>query len=219
MFENGALLSLPESWTLIFNAVFLGLLAGIFEETTRYILFKYIMKNSHEWKDGITIGLGHGGIEAILLGVITITTLVQMIAMRNATTLSALGLPADQLEIVKTQVAAYWAQSGVTPLFGFFERVSAISLHIGLSVLVMYSIVSGQYKWFWFALIYHALADALAVYLYPKITTGTNIMLGTLGLETLVAILGIGLLVYAIRLRKCFPAKKEEEVMQNICSV
>ena len=172
MFKNGTLPSPPESWTLIFNAILLGLLAGIFEETARYILFKYIMKNSHEWKDSITIGLGHGGIEAILLGVISITTLIQMIAMKDGTALSALGLPADQLEIAKTQVAVYWAQSAVTPLFGFFERISAMSLHVGLSVLVMYSIVSGQRKWFWFALLYHALVDALAVYLYPKITAG-----------------------------------------------
>lgn len=211
MFKNGALPSPPESWTLIFNAILLGLLAGIFEETARYILFKYIMKNSREWKDSIAIGLGHGGIEAILLGIITITTLVQMIAMKDASALSALGLPADQLEIVKTQVAAYWAQSAVSPLFGFFERVSAISLHVGLSVLVMYSIVSGQRKWFWFALLYHAFVDALAVYLYPKITAGTNIILGTLGLETLVAILAIGLLVYAILLRNGFPVEKKAE--------
>ena len=211
MFKNGTLPSPPESWTLIFNAVLLGLLAGIFEETARYILFKYIMKNSREWKDSITIGLGHGGIEAILLGIISVATLVQMIAMKDGTALSAIGLPADQLEIAKTQVAAYWTQSAITPLFGFLERISAISLHIGLSVLVMYSIVSGQRSWFWIALLWHAFIDALAVYLYPKITAGTNIVLGTLGLETLIVILGVGLLVYAIRLRNSFPVEKEAE--------
>jgi uncharacterized membrane protein YhfC len=213
MFKNGTLPSPPESWTLIFNAVLLGLLAGIFEETARYILFKHIMKNSHEWKDSITIGLGHGGIEAILLGIVSIATLFQMVAMKNGTALSALGLPADQLEVAKTQIADYWAQSSATPLFGFFERISALSLHVGLSVLVMYSIVSGQRKWFWTALLYHALVDALAVYLYPKITTGTNVMLGTFGLETLVAILGVGLLVYAIRLRNSFPVKIKAETI------
>jgi uncharacterized membrane protein YhfC len=213
MFKNGTLSSPPESWTLIFNAVLLGLLAGIFEETARYILFKYIMKNSHEWKDSVIIGLGHGGIEAILLGVIAIGTFIQMIAMRDTTALSALGLPADQLEIAKSQIASYWAQSAVTPLFGFIERISAISLHLGLSVLVMFSIVSGQRKWFWFALLWHAFVDALAVYLYPKIAAGTNAVLGTFGFETLVAILGLGLLVYAIRLRNSFSVKKEPTII------
>ncbi len=212
LFKNGVLPSPSESWTLLFNAIILGLLAGIFEETARYVLFKYIMKNSRTWKDSITIGLGHGGIEAILLGIVSIATLVQMIAMQEPSALTALGLPADQLEIARTQVTTYWAQSSVIPLFGFVERISAISLHIGLSVLVMYSIVSGQRKWFWFALLFHAFVDALAVYLYPKITAGTHVMLGTFGLEALIAILGIGLLVYAIRLRNKFPVEKEVEI-------
>jgi len=211
LFNNGTIPFPSESWILIFNAIVLGLLAGIFEETARYILFKYIMKNSRTWEDGITVGLGHGGIEAILLGIITITTLVQMIAMQDPTALSALGLPADQLEIAETQVATYWAQSAGIPFFGFMERISAICLHIGLSVFVMYSIVSGQGKWFWFAMFWHAFVDALAVYLYPKITAGTNVVLGTFGLETLVAILAVGLLGYAIRLRNSFPVKNETE--------
>jgi hypothetical protein len=43
----------------------------------------------------------------------------------------------------------------------------------------------------------------------PKITAGTNVVLGTLGLETLVAILGVGLLVYTIRLRNSFPIDRK----------
>jgi len=211
LFKSGSFQSPPESWSLIFNAILLGLLAGIFEEIARYILFKHIMKNSRTWKDSIIIGLGHGGIEAILLGVLAITTLVQMMAMKDTAALSKLNLPVDQLEIAKQQIAAYWAQSAVTPLFGFFERISAISLHLGLSVLVMYSVVSGQRKWFWFALLWHALIDALAAYLYPMITAGTHVVLGTFALEMLIAILGVGLLIFAIRLRSRFPVENESQ--------
>ncbi|MCE9647313.1 MAG: YhfC family intramembrane metalloprotease [Chloroflexi bacterium] len=209
MFKNGTLPSPPESWSVIFNAVLLGLLAGIFEETSRYVLFKYIMKNSRTWEDGITIGLGHGGIEAIFIGLMAISTLAQMTAMRGMTDLSQLGIPADQIEAVKTQLTSFWSQPDIMPFFGFMERISAMCLHIGLSVLVMYSLVSGQRKWFWFALLWHAFVDALAVYLYPKILAGSNVLLGTLGLESLVALLGVGLLLYAIRLRSSFPVKNE----------
>jgi uncharacterized membrane protein YhfC len=213
LFKNGILPSPPESWSLIFNAIMLGLLAGLFEESARYILFKYVMKNSRTWEDGIIIGLGHGGIEAILLGIISIATLVQMTAMKDSTALSALGLPADQLEIVKTQVAAYWAQSNFTPVFGFLERISAVSLHIGLSVLVLYGVVSNKRKWYWIAVLLHAVVDAVAAYAYPKITAGTNVVWGTLGLEIFVAVFGVGVLVYAIRLRNNFPVKIEAEAV------
>jgi uncharacterized membrane protein YhfC len=212
LFKNGVLPAPAESYSLIFNAVLLGLLAGIFEETARYMLFTYIFKTWRSWNEGVTVGLGHGGIEAILTGILALSTFAQMTAMRGMTDFSKLGIPADQLDAVQIQIAAYWSQPAVMPLFGFFERISAMSLHIGLSVIVLYSIASGKRKWFWFALFWHAFVDALAVYLYPKIATGKNIVLGTLELEFLIAVISVGVLVYAIRLRNSFPVKKEAEI-------
>ncbi len=206
LFSNDILPSPDKSITLIFNAIVLGLLAGIFEETARYILFKAIRKSTDTWNNGIVIGLGHGGIEAILIGIISIATMTQMIAMRDPANLTSLNLPADQIELVQKQVTAYWDQSDVMPLFGFMERISAMSLHIGLSILVLLSVVTNQKKWFWFALLWHAFIDALAVYLFPKISNST---MGIFGLEMLLFILGVGLLIYAIRLRASFPVKNE----------
>jgi uncharacterized membrane protein YhfC len=40
LFNNGIIPAIPEAWRAIFNAVLLGLLAGIFEETARLILFR-----------------------------------------------------------------------------------------------------------------------------------------------------------------------------------
>ncbi len=211
LFKNGIFSSRPESWNLIFNAILPGLLAGIFEETARYLLFKNFLKQSHTWKDGIVVGLGHGGMEAILIGIFAIATLVNMIAFRDVTDLPTFGVPVGQMELVKTQVEAYRSQPDLMPLFGLVERISALSLPIGLSVIMLYSIVSGQRKWFWFALLGHVLVDALAVYLFPKVSARTNILLGVLGLEILIAVLGAGVLAYAIRLRSSFPVEKEAQ--------
>src|SRR5689334_21668207 len=104
LFSSGLIPSPDSSIVLIFNAIVLGLLAGIFEETARYILFKKIRKSTDTWQNGIVIGLGHGGIEAILIGILGITTLTQMMVMRNADTLSTLQLPAEQLALIQTQV-------------------------------------------------------------------------------------------------------------------
>ncbi len=54
-----------QSWGIVLYAVVLGLLAGLFEETARYILFKIILKKTNTWNEGVYIGLGHGGTEAI----------------------------------------------------------------------------------------------------------------------------------------------------------
>src|SRR4030095_15995572 len=40
LFQSGALPSVPAAWKSLFNAILLGLLAGIFEETARWVLFR-----------------------------------------------------------------------------------------------------------------------------------------------------------------------------------
>ncbi|MCB0119903.1 MAG: YhfC family intramembrane metalloprotease, partial [Anaerolineales bacterium] len=65
-----ALTSTFQSWGVVAYALILGLLAGLFEETARYILFTFILKKSRTWEEGIFIGLGHGGAEAIIFGVL-----------------------------------------------------------------------------------------------------------------------------------------------------
>ena len=68
--------------SLLVNAMVLGLLAGIFEETSRYILFKFILKNVRSWKEAILVGLGHGGTEALILGVLAGLAFFTMLAYR-----------------------------------------------------------------------------------------------------------------------------------------
>ena len=50
-------------WTY---GLFLGFTAGLFEEVGRYLAFILILKNL-DWKNAVAFGIGHGGIEAILL--------------------------------------------------------------------------------------------------------------------------------------------------------
>ncbi|MFN8411037.1 MAG: YhfC family glutamic-type intramembrane protease [Anaerolineales bacterium] len=212
LFKNGILPSPDKSVVLIFNAVVLGLLAGIFEETARYILFKVIRKSSDTWEQGIVIGLGHGGIEAILLALVAFGTMFQMIALRDVKDFSTLGVPADQISLVQEQVTKFWSQPNVIPLFGFMERISAMTLHIGLSIFVLYSVVSNQKRWFWLALLWHAFIDMLAVYLYPMMATGSNLVIGTFGFELLLFVLCAGALIIALRLRSNFLTKNEAVV-------
>src|SRR5574341_1190097 len=71
--------SFLKSTSLVVNAVILGLLAGVFEETARYILFKLMLKNSRSWKEGVLVGLGHGGTESVILGILAALAFVNMI--------------------------------------------------------------------------------------------------------------------------------------------
>jgi uncharacterized membrane protein YhfC len=176
---NSFLQNLP----LLVNAILLGLLAGIFEETARYILFKYILKNTTSWKEGVLVGLGHGGIEAILIGVFAAVTFVNMIVYRNIDLSTVPSIPADQLELARQQVEAYWSAPWSMALMGFVERIFAICLHVSLSVMVLYAIVYRRTVWFWLALLWHAFVDAVAVYVGQEV--------GILAVEGLVAVFAI----------------------------
>ena len=176
---NSFLQTLP----LLANAIILGLLAGVFEETARYILFKFILRNTKSWKEGILVGLGHGGIEALLLGILAAVGFATMIGYRSIDLSTVPGIPADQLELARQQVEAYWSAPWYIALLGFVERVFAICLHVSLSVMVLYAIVYGKPVWFWLALLWHAFVDAVAVYVGQQI--------GILAVEGFVAVFAI----------------------------
>ena len=179
------------SWGIVAYAIVLGLLAGIFEETARYILFKFIRKDSKTWNEGLFIGLGHGGTEAIIFGVLAAVGFINMLVYRNIDLSMVPSIPAEQLELAKQQVAAYWSAPVYTTLLGMVERVFAICLHISLSLMVLYSIVGKKPVWFWLAILWHAIVDAAAVYLGQKIS-----MLALEGLVGIFAIMSLGIVFW-----------------------
>jgi uncharacterized membrane protein YhfC len=181
--------------SLLVNAVILGLLAGLFEETARYILFKFILKKARSWKEGVLIGLGHGGTEAIIIGIFAALTLVNMIVYRTIDLSTVPGIPPEQLDLAKQQVDAFWSTQPYMAFIGFFERIFAMCLHVSLSILVLYGLVKKQHAWFWLAVAWHALVDGVAVYVGR--TVG---ILPSEGFVFLFALVSIGI-VLAVRSR------------------
>ena len=184
--------------SLLVDAIVLGLLAGIFEETARYILFNWILKKSRSWKEGALVGLGHGGIEALILGILAALTFANMLVYRNIDLATVPSIPADQLALAKQQVAAYWSTQWYIALLPFVERIFAICLHVSLSVMVLYSIAAHKPLWFWLALLWHALVDAVAVY-------GAGLKVNPLALEGIVAIFAVVSLWLIFHMRSRFP--------------
>lgn len=202
--------SFLQSVPLWANAIILGLLAGIFEETARYILFKFILKNARSWKQGILVGLGHGGIEALLVGILAALAFINMIVYRNIDLSIVPSIPAEQLELAKQQVAAYWSAPWYMALVGFAERIFTICLHVSLSVMVLYALVYRQAVWFWVALLWHALVDAAAVYVGQEV--------GVLAAEGIVAASAIISLWIVFNMRSRFSSDMAALPAQEIAA-
>jgi uncharacterized membrane protein YhfC len=154
-------LSMPPLGLVIFNGVFVGLAAGLFEELFRLGMYRWWAKDARTWHTGILTGGGHGGVEAIIFGGLALYSFLQMVAYRNID-LSAV-IPAAQLPAVEAQVATYWSAAWYDAFLPSFERLCTIIIQISLAVLVLQTFTRKQWFWVWLAVLYHALIDFFTV--------------------------------------------------------
>ena len=164
LFQRNVLPAPPQEYQLIFNAIVLGLSAGLWEELVRYGTLRWwIGKNVRTWSQALFFGNGWGGIEAIIMGSLALLAFFQLLAMRNID-LSGL-IPAAQLELVRQQIESYWTMPWYTSLMGAYERAWTLIIQISFTVLVLQAFTRGKIIWVWLAVTWHALIDALAVYI------------------------------------------------------
>ncbi len=144
------------------TALILGLSAGLCEELARAIGY-WVVKWARRLEDGVMLGLGHGGIEAMIFGgVLTAATVSSLLSLQGVD-LEALNLSAAQMEAISLQAE----QFSTSPLYAFaplFERLLAITAQVTLSVIVLQAFSRRKPSFILVAILYHALIDAVAVY-------------------------------------------------------
>jgi uncharacterized membrane protein YhfC len=141
--------------------VFLCVTAGLFEEPVRFAAFA-ILRKKQQYPNGLSYGIGHGGIEAILLvGMTYINNLLYAIMINTGTFDPMLSsLP----QVYQTQLEAVRASMvSASPdifLIGGVERVFTMAIQIALSVLVVRGFMVNR-KWLYlvFATLLHAVID------------------------------------------------------------
>ena len=141
-------------------ALYGGLAAGLFEETGRFTAMKFFMKDPDK-KNAIMYGIGHGGIEAILVtGLNMISNLVTSM-MINAGSLESILAPlGDERQTLLTQLSALWTEPSWKFYMAGMERVSAVMLHIVLSYLVYMAVKNQKIIWYVLSVLLHAAVNA-----------------------------------------------------------
>ena len=154
----------PENgWAIAQMAIILGLTAGICEELARFVGYT-VLKKARKAEDGVMLGLGHGGIEAmIIIGVLTAGGIAQLFALRGVDLLS-LNLGQAQLLNIQKQLDTF-NQPAIIGLLPLLERLLAMTLHVVLSMMVLYAFQQKKRIWVIWAILYHAVVDAMAVVL------------------------------------------------------
>jgi uncharacterized membrane protein YhfC len=164
-------------------AIIFGLSAGVFEEAARYLAYRFWMKDVRTWREGAFFGLGHGGVEAIILGVLAGLALYAALAFETA---DFEGFDPGQLQTIISQFEAYWASPWYEVLLAVVERVFALMVHVSLSLMVLQAFTRRTLLWLGVAITWHALVDAVAVFgLYTWGPYWTELAIGVLGLSSL----------------------------------
>ena len=149
-------------------AVYGGLAAGVFEETGRLVAMKFWMKKSLSKESSVMYGVGHGGIEAILIvGFTCISNLIAALMINSGQIESVFSTIEDGVgrETALQGLSVLWTTPGYQFFLAGVERISAVTLHICLSYLVYRAVKYGMKKYYFLAVGIHFLVDALTVLL------------------------------------------------------
>lgn len=173
-------------------AIVLGLFPGVFEETGRFVAFKTVLRNRRNREASISYGIGHGGIEVVLvLGITYITYIAYAVMINNGmfqglvdqVTAQAPDQAGDIYTLADQLAVLSFADVGV----GMFERIFAFLFHVGASILVFYAARDRGRLWLYpLAILLHTALDSLAGLNMAKV-----IQLSTPALEGFVVAFGV----------------------------
>ena len=181
-------------------ALYGGLAAAIFEETGRFLSMKFLMKKSLTKGNAFMYGIGHGGVEAIIVTGTTCISNIVFSVMINAGQLEKLisGLEGTLKEQAMTQISALWT----TPAHLFYlagvERIGAFILQLCFSYIVYRAIKDRKASLFFLAMAIHFIVDA-----------GTVVLSKTCSVYLTEAVLAIFAAALAIIVFRNYKAEKE----------
>ena len=183
----------PIIWSLV-----VGLFPGIFEETGRLVAFKTLLRNRKNKETAISYGLGHGGIEVIMiLGVTYIGNIVLAIMINAGEFQSIVDSVAAQAPDQVGTITALAAQLSALTFAEFglavVERIFAVLFHIGASILVFYACRDSKKIWLYpLAIIIHTAMDFVA-----GLYSAGVLVVPVWGLEIIMAVFGLAVFAWA----------------------
>lgn len=199
----------------LWYAIYGGLAAGIFEETGRFLSMKFLMKKEpSKALPGVAYGIGHGGMEMIMVFGVTMISNLVISALINSGQSDILfaKAPEETASQLQAQLDHLQTMGAGSMLLGLWERFSALLLHLGFSLMVWAAVRKGG-RWLWLfpaAIALHALVDAGVMML--------NKSVGMVQLELIVTAeaLAIGAIGYLIAKKLNRQPDKDQSIPEGV---
>ena len=139
------------------------IMAGVFEECGRYIILKYIMKKNRSRESAVLYGIGHGGIEVLA---VILPSIVLYLAIAVAFSSGDIENALSTLKITEETAGTALPSVQAAASFGYtimvmnvIERLFAMFIHIGLTVIVYYGVINAKKSFLPAAILLHMLMD------------------------------------------------------------
>ena len=157
---------------VVVYVIYAATVAALFEETGRYLAFRFVLTKHPNKETAVTYGIGHGGIECILvLGVTYIQYYAYGQLINNGSMdkmLSAYKDSSQSVDALNQLIANIKGVTQMTCYMADLERISAMMVQVALSILVFQAVyVAGKKYMYWVAVALHFLMDVPAA-LYQK---------------------------------------------------
>lgn len=153
-----------ENYYFIY-VLLLGVTAALFEVVGRYACAKILSKNELTFTKAVSSGLGHGGIEAmVLLGITYINNLLYAVMINNGTVETVIA-EAETAGVDLSQIYTFIETLVNTPapmyLLAGYERILSMIAHVAMTLVVFYFMWKKQTaKGIGICVLYHTLLDA-----------------------------------------------------------
>ena len=153
----------PDSGDFTIRLVLSSLIGAFCEETARFLMFRYMLKNYDTLTDAVCYGIGHHGMEVIP----SVSFCFDAIA--TGSKLNSVGLDAMLAGLSAEEADALIKQIEIYTSIGFFQHtdvvlswITSLAMQIAWSVLVFTAAYRQDYRKFYFvALLLHVVANVL----------------------------------------------------------
>jgi ABC-2 type transport system ATP-binding protein len=151
--------ALPPLWRLPAAALLLGTTAGLCEETARYLVMRHWKREARSGAQALMLGVGHGGIESIIVGGLAGLALVNLTFIERVG-VENLGLDPRIEALVRHQLAQPLSLEALAAL----ERLMVLVFHLSASMLVAVAVVRRRPALLLAAVGWHTLLDTGCVW-------------------------------------------------------
>lgn len=153
----------PDNGDFTMRLVLSALIGAFCEETARFLMFRYMLKNYDTLTDAVCYGIGHHGMEVIP----SVSFCFDAIA--TGSKLNSLGLEAMVAGVSVEEADALIKQIEIYTSIGFLEHadvvlswIASLAMQIAWSVLVFTAAYRQDYRKFYFAaILLHVVANVL----------------------------------------------------------